>query len=115
MGGAGAGAASFLFAGIMIVSPLACLIAALISWILVLPKWTIAAFGLFFTSCALHLIMWNVEPEGIVSLIAFSGGFAISVVALAMIPVALAARIGALIFAVVGGKQERRSHPETGD
>nr|WP_176702971.1 hypothetical protein [Paracoccus aminophilus] len=115
MGGAGAGAFGFLFAALMFASPLACLIAVLITWILVLPKWNVAAFVLFLASCALQLIMWNVDLEGIVGQIAFSGSFALSVVALAMIPAALAVRIGALIFAVSRAKQQRHSHPETGE
>ncbi|MBJ2151666.1 hypothetical protein [Paracoccus sp. IB05] len=115
MGGAGAGAFGFLFAALMFASPLACLIAALITWILVLPNWTLAAFVLFVASCCLHLIMWNVEPEAVMGKIAFSGSFALSVGALLMIPAALAFRIGALIFAVSRAKQQRHSHPETGE
>ena len=79
MGGAGAGAGGFLFAVIVFASPLTCLSAALIAWILVLPRWTIAALGFFIASCALQLIMWNVDLEGIVGQIAFSGSFALSV------------------------------------
>ena len=54
MGGAGAGAGGFLFAVIVFASPLTCLSAALIAWILVLPRWTIAALGFFIASCALQ-------------------------------------------------------------
>lgn len=113
MGGAGAGAFGFLFAALMFASPLACLIAALITWILVLPKWTVAAFVLFIASCCLHLIMWNVEPEAVMGKIAFSGSFALSVGALLMIPAALAFRIGAVIVAATRGKHERRRPSET--
>jgi len=99
MGGAGAGAVGILIAVLLYASPVACLIAALITWILVLPKWTVAAFVLFLASCCLHLIMWNVEPEALLGTIALSGNSALSVSALLMIPAALTFRIGTMIFA----------------
>lgn len=113
MGGAGAGAFGFLLAAFSYVSPLACLIAALITWILVLPKWTIAAFVLFLASCCLHLILWYAGPEAVLGKIAFSGSFALSISALLMIPAALAFRVGAVIFAATRRKHERRPLPET--
>jgi hypothetical protein len=121
MGGAGAGVVGLLFALLSFASPAACLTAALITWILVLPKWTVAAFVLFLVSCCLQVIMWNVEPDTLVWQIAVLGNFALLVGALLLIPAALAFRIGALIFALIGAfifalrrrTQERRQHPET--
>ncbi|MFN3724393.1 MAG: hypothetical protein ACK4VZ_15265 [Paracoccaceae bacterium] len=113
MGGASAGVVGLLFVLLSFASPPTCLIAALIMWILVLPKWTVAALMLFLVSCCLQFIMWTVEPETLVLQIAFSGSFALSVGALLMIPAALAFRFGAVIFAVTRRNQERRPHPET--
>jgi hypothetical protein len=112
MGGAGAGAIGLLFVALLYASPLTCLIAAFITWILVLPKWTVAAFVLFLAACCLHLIMWNVEPEAVVGKIASSGSFGLSVAALLMIPAALAFRVVAVVFAVARPKQERSPLPE---
>jgi hypothetical protein len=113
MSGAGAGAFGLLLAALVFASPIACLIAALMTWILVLPKWTFAASALFLASCGLQLILWNAEPDAVMGRIAASGSFALTVGALLMIAAALVFRIGAMIFAVARGRQRCRLHPET--
>lgn len=99
MGGPGAGSI-ILIVGLLI-SPLGCLAAALITWFLVLPKWTGAALVMFLVSCALLAASFALEPKTPLWMIAVYVYFALWKGALLMIPAAFVYRIGSLIYGLV--------------
>lgn len=99
MGGAGAGGI-FLIAALLS-SPLGCLVAAVITWFLVLPKWTGAALFLFLVSSAFLAASFAFEPETPLWTITVYASFGISKGVVLMMPVAFVYRVGSLIWALV--------------
>lgn len=99
MGGAGAGGIILIAA--VLFPPLGCLAAALITWFLVLPKWTGAALFLCLVSSALLAASFAFEPETPLWTITFYASFVVSKGVLLMIPVAFVYRIGSLICALI--------------
>ena len=85
----------------VIFPPTVSLLAAAVTWFLVLPKWTGAALVLCLVSCALFATLGVIERETLLWRIVAFVIYVLYWAALLMIPVALAFRIGSLVFAIV--------------
>ncbi|MDJ0994570.1 MAG: hypothetical protein QNI90_13420 [Dinoroseobacter sp.] len=77
---------------------LAWLIAAVFSWVLVLPRWTRVCIAMFLLSCCVHAVIWYSEPETTFSYAAIVVIVVLAIGALFVMPLALGYRFFSLIF-----------------
>ena len=93
MGGAGAGAVGILFIPMAYGgTALIWLIATVVSWVLVLPKWTFACFLLALFSCFFHAALWYSDPKTTLNYFAMMGIVPLTLGAFLAIPLAVIAR-----------------------